>query len=97
MSDLLRIEALTVEFRSREGSLQAVKGLDLTVEPGQLVALVGESGSGKSVTAQAVMRLLPQPPAVLGGAIRWGANGENVLDMSDERIRRWRRIAQPHP
>jgi ABC-type dipeptide/oligopeptide/nickel transport system ATPase component len=90
MTDLLRIAGLTVEFRTRERTVRAVKGLDLAVEAGQVVALVGESGSGKSVTAQAVMRLLPQPPAVLGGAIRWGVDGENILDMSDGRLRQLR-------
>jgi len=90
MTDLLRIKGLTVEFRTRAQTVKAVKGLDLDIEAGQVVALVGESGSGKSVTAQAVMRLLPQPPAVLGGSIRWGENGENILDMSDGRLRQLR-------
>ena len=90
MTDLLRIKGLTVEFRTRAKTVKAVKGLDLDIEAGQVVALVGESGSGKSVTAQAVMRLLAQPPAVLGGSIRWGVNGENILDMSDGRLRQLR-------
>jgi ABC-type dipeptide/oligopeptide/nickel transport system ATPase component len=90
VTNLLRINGLNVEFRMPGRTVHAVKNLDLTIEVGQVVALVGESGSGKSATAQAIMRLLPQPPAVLRGAIRWGENGENVLDMSGNRIRQLR-------
>lgn len=59
------------------------------VEPGETVAVVGESGSGKSVTALALTRLLPQPPAVYrsGGIF---LNGESVLDMASRRLRQIR-------
>ncbi len=64
---LLDIRDLRVEFRSELETVHAVNGASLTVDPGEVVAILGESGSGKSVTAAAVMRVLPQPPAVIAG------------------------------
>ena len=57
---LLAIDGLTVEFRTAERSVTAVRDLSLTIGHGETVAVVGESGSGKSVTALAVMGLLPR-------------------------------------
>ncbi|MEU8774898.1 ABC transporter ATP-binding protein [Streptomyces sp. NPDC048606] len=59
-------------------------GVDLTVAPGETVALVGESGSGKSITSRSALRLLP-PKAVVEGSVR--VAGEDVLTMSADRLR----------
>ncbi|MEV7726458.1 ABC transporter ATP-binding protein [Streptomyces sp. NPDC087917] len=59
-------------------------GVDLTVAPGETVALVGESGSGKSITSRSALRLLP-PGAVVEGSVKVG--GEDVLTMTDDRLR----------
>ncbi|KAB0677760.1 dipeptide ABC transporter ATP-binding protein [Aureimonas leprariae] len=59
MSDLLRVEDLTVEFKVPAGTTRAVSNLSFRIEPGKTVAVVGESGSGKSVTAQAILGILP--------------------------------------
>ncbi len=62
---LLDIENLTVSFAQHEGLVQAVRGVSLTLEPGESLGIVGESGSGKSVTCMAALRLLRQPPAII--------------------------------
>ena len=86
---LLVIENLHVEFRLRERTVAAVRGLDLQVDAGEVVALVGESGSGKSVSAMSIVRLLSEPPACYpAGAIRW--RGEDMLTARPERLRRLR-------
>ena len=56
---LLDIRNLTVDFGTASGAFRAVDGVDLTVEPGEILSIVGESGSGKSVSMLAVMGLLP--------------------------------------
>ncbi|MGG3886465.1 ABC transporter ATP-binding protein [Brevibacillus panacihumi] len=59
---LLSIENLKVNFKTYGGEVQAVRGVTFHVEKGETVAIVGESGCGKSVTAQAIMGLIPNPP-----------------------------------
>ena len=68
---LLEIHGLEVSFTTAAGTVQAVRGADLTVYPGQSVAIVGESGSGKSTTAHAIIDLLPGTGKVTGGSIRF--------------------------
>ncbi len=63
MEKVLEIKDLRVSFDTYAGEVQAVRGVDLTVNKGEVVAIVGESGCGKSVTAQTVMKLNPMPPA----------------------------------
>jgi oligopeptide/dipeptide ABC transporter ATP-binding protein len=60
---LLEVHDLQVSFASHDGVIEAVRGIDLVIEPGTVHALVGESGSGKSVTSKALLGLLPTPPA----------------------------------
>ncbi|NUS45610.1 MAG: ABC transporter ATP-binding protein [Mycobacteriaceae bacterium] len=68
---LLEIRDLHVSFTSDGAAVPAVRGVDLTVHPGQTVAVVGESGSGKSTTAHAVAGLLPGTGKVTAGQIRF--------------------------
>jgi len=66
---LLQIRDLEVSFSTTTGIVAAVRGVDLTVYPGQTVAIVGESGSGKSTTAHAIIDLLPGTGKVTAGSI----------------------------
>ena len=77
---LLEIRDLVVEFRVQDRQVQAVRGANLTVYPGQTVAIVGESGSGKSTTAAAVMGLLQGTGTVVTGTVLSGivAVGDGV-------------------
>ncbi len=68
---LLEIRDLEVAFQSSTGMVPAVRGANLTIYPGQSVAIVGESGSGKSTTAHAIINLLPGTGKVTGGTIRF--------------------------
>ena len=56
---LLSVRDLRVVFQMATGEIEALHGVDFDIQPGSTVALVGESGSGKSVTAQAVIDILP--------------------------------------
>jgi peptide/nickel transport system ATP-binding protein len=66
---VLSIRDLAIDFRVESGDFRAVDGLSFDIRKGQTVALVGESGSGKSVTAQAIMRILPKVARISGGSI----------------------------
>lgn len=70
---LLSVQDLKVEFSTSAGVVRALDGVSFDVRAGQTVAILGESGSGKSVTAQAIMALLPQPAgSIVGGRILYG-------------------------
>lgn len=82
---LLKINNLTVSFATQGGEVQAVRGVNLEVKRGETVAIVGESGCGKSVTAQSIMRLIPQPP----GWIKDGSiylNGTDLASLSEKQM-----------
>ncbi|GAA1093025.1 dipeptide ABC transporter ATP-binding protein [Tsukamurella spumae] len=79
---LLEIRDLVVEFRVQDRQVQAVRGANLTVYPGQTVAIVGESGSGKSTTAAAVMGLLQGTGKVAGGQIVF--DGQDLSHASEK-------------
>jgi peptide/nickel transport system ATP-binding protein len=89
MAPILEIDRLQVSLFTRAGVLPAVDGLSLTVNAGETVAIVGESGCGKSLSALAVMRLLPEPPArIIGGAVRLA--GRDLVPISEREMRRVR-------
>ena len=66
---ILSVRDLRVVFRMATGEIEALHGVDFDIEPGSTVALVGESGSGKSVTAQAVMGILPANARITSGQL----------------------------
>ena len=77
---LLDIKNLTVSFDTAAGPFLAVRGIDITVERREVLAIVGESGSGKSVSMLAVMGLLPDSATVT--ADRMVFDGTELLDLS---------------
>ncbi len=85
---LLEIDQLQTHFRTPDGINRAVDGVSFAIEAGQTLAVVGESGCGKSVTAMSILRLIPEPPGKLAGAIRF--QGKNLLECSDAEMRQIR-------
>ncbi|WP_367716560.1 ABC transporter ATP-binding protein [Nitratireductor sp. GISD-1A_MAKvit] len=81
---LLKVQDLEVQFATRAGVVQALRGVSLSVRAGETLGLVGESGSGKSVTSQAIMGLIDPPGYITGGDILWrgqslvGAKGSSL-------------------
>jgi peptide/nickel transport system ATP-binding protein len=82
---LLKVEDLYVHFDTSRGIVRAVEGLSFEVGRGDIVAIVGESGSGKSVSALAIMRLLPRLTGHTRGRIVF--DGKSLLDLDDEEMR----------
>jgi peptide/nickel transport system ATP-binding protein len=82
---LLDVENLQTHFRTPDGIVRAVDGVSFAVERGETVAIVGESGSGKSVTANSILRLIPQPPGRIAGRIRF--EGEDLLALPERAMR----------
>jgi peptide/nickel transport system ATP-binding protein len=89
IQNLLEVADLCVYFRTHDGLVKAVDGVSFTLNEGETLGLVGESGCGKSVSAYAILQLLPVPPAVYaGGEIRF--RNENLLALNDAGMRRVR-------
>jgi len=82
---MLKIEDLHVALDADAGLVRAIDGLRLSLERGETFALVGESGCGKSMTALALMRLLPENGRVTAGSVRLGET--EVLDLPESRMR----------
>ena len=83
---LLEVDRLQTHFRTPDGGVnRAVDGVSFSIEAGQTLAIVGESGCGKSVTAMSILRLIPEPPGKMAGAIRF--QGRNLLACTQEEMR----------
>jgi peptide/nickel transport system ATP-binding protein len=86
---VLAASGLALEYRSREGPVRALDGVDLEVAPGSIVGIVGESGSGKSTLGLAVGRLLPVNLRRVGGDLQ--VKGRSVFEMDHAALRQMRR------
>jgi peptide/nickel transport system ATP-binding protein len=82
---LLEVENLQTHFRTPDGINRAVDGVSFHVAEGETLAIVGESGCGKSVTAMSILRLIPQPPGRIAGAIR--LEGRDLMTLDDRAMR----------
>jgi peptide/nickel transport system ATP-binding protein len=88
-STLLEVEDLKVRFYMRDGIVRAINGVSFHLNRGETLGVVGESGCGKSVTALAIMGLIPRPP----GRIESGSillEGRNLLELTERQMRRVR-------
>ena len=78
---LLEIKGLKTHFKTDDGWLHAVDGVDIAVDAGQTVCVVGESGCGKSVTAKTVLKLIDMPPGkIVAGQVLW--QGRDLVPLS---------------
>ena len=78
---ILDVKNLKVHFHLDEGLLKAVDGVDFEVHRQHTLGLVGESGCGKSVTAQALLRIVPKPGVVEGSIMLQRKNGMDLVDL----------------
>jgi peptide/nickel transport system ATP-binding protein/oligopeptide transport system ATP-binding protein len=86
---LLEASGLTVAFATGAGMINAIEDISFSLDEGEVLGIVGESGSGKSVTALAIMGLLPQPPArLVAGSIKFA--GEEITKMTQARLQKLR-------
>jgi oligopeptide/dipeptide ABC transporter ATP-binding protein len=85
---LLSVEDLRVQFWTRRGTIHAVNGVSFDIAPGETLGIVGESGCGKSVTALALLGILPRAGKVVGGRAIF--EGRDLLQLSDRQLRRVR-------
>ena len=87
--ELLNIRNLTVEYHTVDGVVHAVNDLNLSLSPGETLGLVGETGAGKTTTVKTIMRILPEPPAVVkAGEIMF--EGKDLLKESKSVMRKIR-------
>lgn len=85
---LLEVSGLEIRFPGGERPFEVVRGATLSVERGEIVGLVGESGSGKSLTALAILGLVPPPGRIVGGAIRF--DGRDLVGLPERDLRQIR-------
>ena len=83
---LLSIEGLKTHFRTDDGMIHAVDGVDLAIQRGETLGVVGESGCGKTVTAMTVMKLVAMPPGkIVAGKILW--QGRDLVPLGPDEMR----------
>ena len=82
---LLEVKDLRTSFRTEDGVVRAVEGVNFSVEKGQTLGIVGESGCGKSVTCLTIMGLNPKRNTVIGGEALW--KGKDLLAMKPGELR----------
>lgn len=87
MEHLLTLQNLHVSYHTPRGTVQAVRGVDLTLDSGEVLAVVGESGCGKSALLKAIMRLLPENASVTGKIL---VNGTDIAPYPEKQLQKLR-------
>lgn len=89
MADILQVTDLETQFKTREGVIHAVNGVNFSLKEGETLGIVGESGCGKSVSMMSLLRLIPNPPGkvVAGKAL---FENQDLLSISDNEVRKVR-------
>ena len=86
---LLDIRGLKTHFKTDDGWLHAVDGVDIAIDAGETVCVVGESGCGKSVTAKTVMKLIDMPPGkIVAGQVLW--QGRDLVPLGLQEMQKIR-------
>ncbi|MBA2336438.1 MAG: ABC transporter ATP-binding protein, partial [Acidimicrobiia bacterium] len=85
---LLEVTDLKTHFFTRSGVVQAVDGIDIHVDRGEVLGLVGESGCGKSVTSLSIMGLVPRPGRIVSGSVRF--DGRELTTLSQKQLTKLR-------
>jgi peptide/nickel transport system ATP-binding protein len=90
---LLEVQGLRTYFKTQEGTLKAVDGIDFKLDKGEAMGLAGESGCGKTTAALSIMKLLPANGYIAGGRINF--MGQDMARVTGDRLRaiRWRDIS----
>ena len=86
---LLDIRGLKTHFKTDDGMVRAVDGVDIAIDRGETVGVVGESGCGKTVTAMTVMKLIQMPPGkIVAGSVLW--QGRDLVPLPPDQMRQIR-------
>jgi peptide/nickel transport system ATP-binding protein len=86
---LLDIRGLKTHFKTDDGMVRAVDGVDIAIDRGETVGVVGESGCGKTVTAMTVMKLIQMPPGkIIAGSVLW--QGRDLVPLPADEMRKIR-------
>lgn len=88
MSKLLEVENLTIHIQTQHGAVQAVRGVNFSLDKGETLAIVGESGSGKSITVKGIMKLLPINGKILEGSVH--LEGKDLAGFNEHQMQQIR-------
>ena len=81
---ILQVKNLSIDFKTKHGTVRAVDEVNFDIKRGEVFALVGESGCGKSTTAMGIMRLLQEPGQIAGGEIVF--EGDDLVKLSEKEM-----------
>lgn len=85
---LLEVNQMSTSFFTREGEVQAVRGVSFELARGEVIGIVGESGSGKSVMAKSILSIVAPPGKIVGGSVKLG--GQELVGLPEKQLRSMR-------